>query len=74
MKHAMLDAACRAARKRQDELDRVCEGCMGRPGHDPLKDCPDCYVRTEYDEAERTIADCERERRRAYDKERSKAP
>lgn len=47
---------------------------MGRPEHDPLKDCPDCYVRAEYDEAERTIADCERERRRAYDKERSKAP
>lgn len=60
MNRAVIDAECRAARRRQSELEMVCEGCMNRPDHDPLKDCSDCHVRTEWEETEKVIDRCER--------------
>lgn len=56
----VAEAQCRAVRRRQAELERVCEGCMARPAYDPLKDCADCEVSAEFEETEREIAQYER--------------
>ena len=56
----VADANCRAARRRQAELEIICEGCMARPAYDSLKDCAECDVRAAFEETEQEIARYER--------------
>lgn len=56
----IVDAGCRAARRRQAELELVCEGCVTRTDYESTKDCANCEVYAEIEETEKAIARYER--------------
>lgn len=60
----VAEAECRAACRRQAELDTICEGCTLNAAHNPLTDCADCPVPAEYAETEKVIAKHERRSRK----------